>query len=149
MRTYYQILKLIREKLEADPLVNTVTQGDITEIDLDKQNLFPLAHIQTGTAVIGAKTIDFNLTVFAMDIRDTSNVPRTDKFNGNHNAIDNLNSMLAICNRLFKSIAVLEDDFSIGDNPTCEPFYESRTNTLDGFAMSFVIQIPNTEIAIC
>lgn len=149
MKSYYEVLKLIREKLEADPLVHTVTQGDISELDLDKQNIYPLVHIQTGTSVIGLNTITFNLTVYAMDIRDSKNEPRTDKFNGNDNEVDNLNSMLAICNRLFKAIAKLEDSFAINENPTCEPFYESRTNVLDGWAMSFQIEIPNTEISVC
>ena len=149
MRNYYELLKLLKDKLEADILVNTVTQGDIAEIDLDKKNIYPLTHIQTGTATLGLNTITFSITVFAMDIRDTNPVPRTDKFVGNDNEIDNLNSMLAILNRLFKSIAKMEDDFSINENPTCEPFYEARKNLLDGWAMTFQIEIPNTEIAVC
>ena len=149
MRNYYQVLDLLRTKLESDPLVNTITQGDITLIDLDKKNIYPLAHIQTGTATLELRTITFSITVFAMDIRDTNNTPRKDKFVGNDNEIDNMNSMLAILNRLFKSIAKLEDDFSINENPTCEPFYESRENSLDGWAITFQLEIPNTEISIC
>ncbi|HEA22753.1 hypothetical protein LCGC14_1064330 [marine sediment metagenome] len=149
MRSYYEVLQVIKEKLEADPLVHTITQGSITDVDLDKKNIYPLAHIQTGTAIIGMQTITFNISVFAMDIRDNVNTLRTDKFNGNDNEIDNANSMLAICNRLFKSIAKLEYDYSINENPTCEPFYENYHNGLDGWAMSFQIEIPNTEIAVC
>ncbi|QLG46047.1 hypothetical protein [Costertonia aggregata] len=149
MRNYYEVLRLLKQKLEADPLVNTVTQGDITEIDLNKKNIYPLAHIQTGTAIIGLSTITFNMTLFALDVRDFSNEPVTDKFNGNDNEIDNLNSMLAVCNRFFKSIVKLEDDFTITDNPNCEPLYEQQENLLDGWAMTFEIEIPNTEISVC
>lgn len=149
MRNYYEVLKVIRETLEADPLVNTVTQGNIADIDLEKQNIYPLTHIQTGTATLGMQTISFSISVFAMDIRDTKNQITTDKFDGNDNEIDNLNSMLAILNRLYKTIANLDSGVAISENPSCEVFTESRTNTLDGWAMTFEIEIPNTEISIC
>ncbi|MDG3582043.1 hypothetical protein [Galbibacter pacificus] len=149
MRNYFQVLKLIKETLEADNLVNTVTQGDIADVDLDKKNIYPLTHIQTGAATLGLQTISFSITVFAMDIRDKRNQTVEEKFVGNDNEIDNMNTMLAILNRLYKAIVKLDNDVAISENPTCEPFYESRMNLLDGWAMTFDIEIPNTEIAVC
>lgn len=149
MRNYYEVLRVLKEHLESDSLVNTVTQGNIADIDLDKKNIYPLVHIQTGSATLGLQTISFNISVFAMDIRDKVNQPVTEKFNGNDNEIDNLNSMLAVLNRLYKAIAKLDSDIAISENPSCEPFTESRMNLLDGWAMTFDLDIPNNEIAVC
>jgi hypothetical protein len=41
----YRIIKEIKDVLLAEPFVNTVTEGDIFEIDLNKQTIFPLSHI--------------------------------------------------------------------------------------------------------
>jgi hypothetical protein len=43
MTAYYDILTTIKAQLDADVFVNTVTQGDIFDIDLTKQTIFPLS----------------------------------------------------------------------------------------------------------
>jgi hypothetical protein len=43
MTAYYDILNTIKAQLDMDVFVNTVTQGDIFDIDLTKQTIFPLA----------------------------------------------------------------------------------------------------------
>ena len=45
IRGFYQLTDTIKTNLLLDSNVNTVTTGDITEIDLSKQTIFPLAHI--------------------------------------------------------------------------------------------------------
>jgi hypothetical protein len=45
IRGFYQLTETIKEQLLNDVNVNTVTTGDITEIDLSKQTIFPLSHI--------------------------------------------------------------------------------------------------------
>jgi len=42
MRGYYDILEKLRVTLEANPSVNTVTEGDLLDVDLAKQTIFPL-----------------------------------------------------------------------------------------------------------
>ena len=44
-RGFYQITETIKDQLFADDNINTVTTGDITDIDLNKQTIFPLCHI--------------------------------------------------------------------------------------------------------
>jgi hypothetical protein len=43
MTAYYDILNTIKAQLDMDVFVNTVTQGDIFDIDLTKQTIFPLS----------------------------------------------------------------------------------------------------------
>ena len=42
-RGFYQITNTIKDQLLADDNINTVTTGDITDIDLNKQTIFPLS----------------------------------------------------------------------------------------------------------
>jgi hypothetical protein len=41
MRQFYNITKSIKDTLEANSQVNVVTFGDIFDIDLNKQTIFP------------------------------------------------------------------------------------------------------------
>ena len=41
VRGFYQITETIKDQLLNDVNVNTVTTGDITDIDLSKQTIFP------------------------------------------------------------------------------------------------------------
>ena len=45
MKGFYQITTAIKDQLYKDVFVNTVSSGDIFEIDLNKQTIFPLSHI--------------------------------------------------------------------------------------------------------
>ena len=45
VRGFYLITQTIKDQLLLDENVNTVTTGDLTEIDLSKQTIFPLSHI--------------------------------------------------------------------------------------------------------
>ena len=42
---YFDIIDKLRTHFESDALVSTVSQGDIFDIDINKQTIFPLVHI--------------------------------------------------------------------------------------------------------
>lgn len=149
MNGYYEVMRVLKGYLEADNDINTVTKGDIADIDLDKKNIFGLAHVNISGAAFKDGVIVFNIAVFAMDIRNHSNEIPKDKFIGNDNEDDNLNTMLYVLNRLFLSIKKKGGDFQILGEPSLEPFTESRKNLLDGWAMRFELEIPNTTLSVC
>ena len=68
MTGYYNILTTIKEQLEQDVFVNTVTEGDIFEIDLSKQTIFPLSHVMVNNVTRESSVLRFNVTVMCMDI---------------------------------------------------------------------------------
>ena len=72
VRGFYLITQTIKDQLLLDENVNTVTTGDLTEIDLSKQTIFPLSHVIINSATIQEQVIRFNITVLAMDIVDFS-----------------------------------------------------------------------------
>ena len=72
IRGFYQLTETIKDQLLNDVNTNTVTTGDITEIDLSKQTIFPLAHIIVNNVTAQEQVLLFNITVMAMDIVNQS-----------------------------------------------------------------------------
>ena len=45
LNQYSELLTYLKQLFESDPLVNTVTKGNIDELDLNKMDISPLVHI--------------------------------------------------------------------------------------------------------
>jgi len=149
--SYYAILNIIKSELQATNLVTTITEGDIFQVDLSKQTLFPLSHIMVNSATFESNVIRYNISIIAMDIVDISKDETTDIFIGNDNEQDVLNTQITILNRVYEKLT--RGDFFtnlgiIDGNPTCEPFVERFENNLAGWTMTFDYLIGN-EMTVC
>jgi hypothetical protein len=147
MTSYYDILNTLKAEIEATQLVNTITQGDISGIDVNKQNLYPLAHIVINSSSFVSATINFNVTILAMDIIDVSKSETTNQFRGNDNEIDILNAMLTVLNRVFEKFRREYQTLEIGDAQNT-PFVMRYENGLAGWEMTFDVTIPS-NMPIC
>jgi len=148
---YFDIIDKLKAHFDADILVNTVTQGDIFEIDLSKQSIYPIIHIIVNSANFDNNVIRYNISILAMDITDISKQETTDKFTGNDNELWVLNTQLQILNRCYELLRrgdLYSDKFQIDGQPTCEPFTERFENKLAGWTMTCDILIPN-DMTIC
>ena len=65
---YFDIIDKLKQHFENDAIINTVTQGDIFEVDLNKQTIFPLVHLIVNTATFEENVIRYNISILAMDI---------------------------------------------------------------------------------
>ena len=150
MTAYYDILNTIKAQLEADVFVNTVTQGDIFDIDLTKQTIFPLSHVMVNSVNRESNILRFSVTVMCMDIVDKSKEETTDIFRGNDNEQDVLNTQLAVSLRMLEIFDRGDNvrTFRIDGDPTIEPFTERFENYLAGWAVTFDILVPN-DMTIC
>ena len=148
---YFNIIDKIKQHFENDPLINTVTQGDIFDVDLNKQTIFPLCHIIVNQATFENNVIRYNISILAMDITDISKSESADKFDGNDNELYILNTMMAVHNRCYEMLRrgdLYTDKFQVDGSPTCEPFTERFENKLAGFTLTVDILIPN-DMTIC
>jgi len=151
IRGFYQITDTIAGHLLRNVNVNTVTTGDIFDIDLSKQSIFPLAHIIVNSVTLQEQVMSFNITVMAMDIVDESKDATTDIFKGNNNEQDVLNTQLAVINELTMALRrgdLYTSKFQLVGDPTLEPFYERFDNRLAGYAATIDVIIHN-DIDIC
>ena len=151
MQGFYNITTKIKETLALDDFVNTVTYGDIFEIDLNKQDIFPLSHFIVNSATLNGSVWQFNMSLLCMDIVDESKEDVTDKFLGNDNEQDVLNTQMAVINRLLELLRrgdLYSDLYQLEGTPTIEPFVDRFDNKLAGWTLSFDVLIPN-GMTIC
>lgn len=151
IRGFYLLTKAIKDQLLSDVNVNTVTTGDLYDIDLAKQSIFPLSHIIVNNVTTQEQTLTFNITVMAMDIVDESKKATTDIFVGNDNEQDVLNTQLAVLNKLVMVLrrgVLYNDQYQLDGDATLEPFYERFENRLAGWAATFDVFVRN-DIDIC
>jgi len=144
MQSYYNILKKIKDQLQLDAFVNTVTDGSIDDVDLDKQTIYPLAHLMVGNGSYNGNVWGFSLSVICMDLVDVSK-DNTD------NEEDVLNTQLAVVNRLLELLnrgSLYDDKFQLEGNPTVEPFTDRFENKVAGWVCTFDVVIENT-MTIC
>ena len=151
IRGYYLLTQTIKDALLGDINVNTVTEGDLFDVDLSKQTIFPLSHLIVNTVTAQESVLRFNISILAMDIVDESKEPTSDIFIGNNNEQDILNTQLAVLNKLIQVLRkgqLYIDKYQLEGNPTCEPFYDRFENMLAGWSCTMDVLIHN-DITIC
>lgn len=151
MNGFYRVLDEIKEALQDDPNCNTVTYGDISQVDLDKQTIFPLAHIIVNGATSGENTITFNLSILAMDIVDIRKEVKTNTFLGNDNEQDILNTQLSVLNKVIQNLRIgnlYQDKYQILGDVTLEPFRDRFENQIAGWTATLDVIIGN-DVNVC
>jgi hypothetical protein len=151
MNSFYRVIDSIKDAVSAEPFNHQVTFGDIADIDLQKQSLYPLCHVMINNATITNNIVQQNMTIFLMDLVDVSNSEDTSLFLGNDNRQDILNTQLALGTRIMRVLQKADayrDEFEIEGDATCEPFTERFENMLAGWAITFTINT-NTDMTYC
>lgn len=150
MKAYTYLIDTLREAFEDIPLVTSITTGSLDDIDNYKQTLFPLVHIIVNNMSPESNILRFNVTIMAMDVVDISQNETTDRFRGNDNEQEVLNTTSIILIRVAELLrhGYLNDRLEILGTASCEPFTERFENLLAGWAMTLDIILPN-EMSIC
>ena len=151
IRGFYQLTETIKNELLNNVDVNTVTTGNLSNVNLQKQNIFPLCHIIVNSVTDSEQTLSFSLSILAMDIVSSSKLETTDIFEGNNNEQDVLNTQLAVLNKLIMVLRkgdLHRDKYQLIGDPNCEPFYDRFENELAGWTADLEVVIYN-DITIC
>ena len=148
---YFDIIDKLKAHFDGDVLVNTVTQGSLFDIDINKQDIYPLVHLIVNTASLEGNVVRYNISILAMDIVDITKDEDVNKFDGNDNELYVLNTQLQVLTRCYELLLrgdLWTDKFQIDGNPTCEPFVDRFENKLAGWTMTTDVLIPN-GMTIC
>ena len=128
MTTIYDIIEKVKTNLRNNPIVNTVTFGDISQVDLNKTTMFPLSHFLLGEAQMTEHTIRLTLNFLFIDVVDYSKDFNSNDFGDRQddtNLVDVYNTQLQIANELiseFRRGDLYREGFQIVGEPICEPF---------------------------
>lgn len=151
MREFYKVVDYLKTTLSNDINVHTITHGLRSMTDIDKKNIFPLVHLQVTSSTVSNSMATFIFEVAVVDLRNISKQPVSDKFLGNDNELDNLNTCHAVLNRL---VSILQnqnnnDGIQLVNVPTLQPIIFEESNLLDGWRCDLELVIPNNEIVVC
>jgi hypothetical protein len=155
MRQFYDITKKLKDALAAHSQVNVVTTGDIFDVDLNKQSIFPLSHIIVNQATFDGQTVLMNVSLVCMDLVDETKEDLRDQaepFYGISNEQDILNTQLAVINDVVTELrrgTLYSDLYQLEGQATAVPFTERFENLLAGWTATFDVRLANTEISIC
>ena len=151
IRGFYQLTETIKQELLKDKNINTVTTGDITDVNLNKQDIFPLGHIIINSVIDEEQVLRFNISILACDIVNKSKELTLDRFRGNNDVQDILNTQLGVLNRLTQRLRkgqLYTQMYQLEGNPSLQPFYDRFENQLAGWTVSMDVLIYN-DIYIC
>lgn len=151
---YYDVIDQIKACFELDDEVATITHGNITEVDLENTNIYPLVHM-TPTGVSPnerVKTYSFNIVVMSiLDWVTGTESPNTDGiWYGVGSEQDVLSQMLYIseraCNRLRRSATFRNQNMVLDSYPTMQPFIGDYNNGCAGWTFTLNIQTPSGDV---
>jgi len=125
--------------------IKTTTTGDLWEIDLEKNTMFPLMHINPVNAVAGTQEMTLNFQIFIMDL----------VFPDQSNEQEVLSDCRQICNDLIGTFkngeSLLLSNQGLNDLPkyftegdiTIEPFTERFDSAVTGWVFTLPVVIEN------
>ena len=152
MTHVYDILDTLRAELLLSPSVNTVTYGDIEDVDLDKTTMFPLSHLLIDSVNYNGQTVTFNIKLLCADIVDYNKEKSNfELFYGNNNLQDVFNTQFQVINTIISKLMrgdLFEANYQVTTQPAAQPFKERFSNELAGWSTDISIEIPN-GVSIC
>jgi hypothetical protein len=152
MTSFYDVINSIKTYLQGNNSVNTVTFGDLLEVDLNKQTIFPLSHLTVRDVSFSDHTMTFTVNVMAFDVVDETkqnDKEQVEPFYGNNNKQDVLNTQLMVLNGLQSSLrrgGLFQQDFIVDNNLTATLIEERFDNLLAGWEMDITVEVPNNVI---
>ena len=142
----------IKSLAEADEYINTVTKVGTIDVLEDKGTILPLLDVFiTGASYPSPQVKRFSIELTCLNQRDQTNETTTDKFWEMDNEVDNLNETEAALNRIWLNMFrdFEENNITASESPTLLPILEGKTTIVDGWILSFEVDVPNTEISLC
>lgn len=152
MNQYTQLLSYIKTLADSDDLLNTVTQDEPEKIDWDKTTIFPLLHVSIlGGNFTNGSTITFNVELVCVNPREDTNDSNDGSYLREDNAVDNMNTALAILNRLWTSMhrGFVDKNIVASEEPSFDRIVLDYTNQCDGWQLSFSVDLPNSYLNLC
>lgn len=153
MRQVYTVLDKLKEILRANGTTKTVTFGDLTEVDLNKTSMFPLAHIIFSNVTFSERIMSASIRILCLDVVDVTKEKQTeDMMFGNDNLQDILNTQLQVVNDLQQEMRrgdAFSDNFQVVTDVVAEPFQDNFENQLAGWGITINIEVPNNELSLC
>jgi len=153
MTGFYDITTHIKNILEGNPSNPSVNTGEISEVLLKKQDMYPYSHIIVNNVLNDGNEgniLTWNISLICMDIVDISKEHTTELFLGNNDVQDILNTQLSIIMRTIEILRRGQDTrtYQLDGSVNIEPFTDRFEHGVAGWTATFDVSMPNT-MTVC
>ncbi len=148
MKSLFALTDAIKGELDNNVLLNTVSYGDIDEIELLKSNRYPLAHVGISNGTISDSTSTINISVIFIQQVDEKKA-QEDSFNDSE--LYAQNNMLAAATRLVQVLKrgdLYANGFQLEEDATVDFFGDRFADRVAGVTVDFVVTIKN-QASVC
>ena len=149
-KTYNNVVNTLKCLGEQHLEIQSTTTGDITDIDLEKNTLFPLYHINPVSVDVSMSQKTFNFQLFVMDIVDADGDAEQTVLSDTLQIITDLIAILKHGEILYGYDASHgeEERYFVDDDFSIEPFTERFDNSVTGWIVDVGI-IVESELNSC
>lgn len=147
---YSQVYEFIRKIAMENLFVNVVTKGEFRTIDFDKMTTRPFVHVNTNGGALSTSIVLINVEIGAFDNRIENKEINTDKFWGNDNEVDNLNTTFSIIKEMWAKMyyAFQNNEILADELPNFEEVSDPLLK-IDGVVIKFQLELPNHNLGLC
>ena len=152
MNNLFQLTDAIKEELEGNALINSVSFGDLFDIELEKRDVYPMAHVGMSSARMGEGFLVVDISILFLDLVDEVKNAETDKFYGNDNEHYVINNMLAAATKTIQELMrgdLYANGFQVDEEEVEIEFFSERfKDKLAGCGVTFSVIIKN-KLDLC
>lgn len=142
---FYELIDTLKTLTEGNDFTNKITFGELSDVNLSKDDTFPLLHLMVEEAVIEERTIDYKIVVVAADIVDHIDEDLgVEDFYGNDNTQDILNTQLRVLTELtngLRRLDLVNNSFArVSESVSATPFKDRFENEIAGWECNITIK---------
>lgn len=140
-----KINKFVTDEYNKNELVNTISIVPTLELDLNKENIYPLVNVDMTNTEIEEQVITVYFTITVLQQRDTRPVKTDSKLLLDDNYIDNINETHSIAQRFINVLLMQNNDdlIEIDSQSNLKVLKKWRGGLLDGVQFTINLTIPN------
>ena len=161
-KTYNNVIMTLEGLGVQHKFINTTTVGDIYDVDLSKETIFPLMHINPVSVSTGASQLNYNFQIFVMDLVSEKedwkptldNPPSSSTTHNLSNEQEVMSDCLSTCvdiisifrNSKWQAQLTLDINAPVyftESEYTLEPFNERFDNLLTGWVFQLTVVVNN------
>jgi hypothetical protein len=143
------IYNWVIEQFQDNELVNTISIVPTAEMDINKENIYPLVNVDLIDVETQPDALIYNFIITVIQQRDIKPVKIDSKLLTNTNYIDNINETVTISNRFINVVEKQNNDSNIElvSVSTQRVLKEWGKGICDGVRFNISLSIPNIGIS--
>ena len=138
--TLKMLYEVFTDAFEAQGQLQSITFGDIFEVDLSVNEKYPLMHVATNNANYNTGSLTYNFQIICMDLVSKDESNEHDVLSDQLEIIGDVISHIRNSN-LYSDVTDFRNTIRLQDSISCDPFTERFDNEVTGWTASISIEV--------